>query len=219
MKIVYINPILNNMTKLIVGLGNPDEEYQNTRHNVGFMMVEYIAKKNNCGDFEFNKKLNSLVTKCPDFLKNRGSSIGKANRDKIGKNQVVLTKPQTYVNKTGEAASKLKSFYKVKPEDIVLVHDDLDIEFGNFKLSFGKNSGGHKGVESVMKSLKTKNFWRLRIGTAVRALDKAREQSDKKRDAFVMDFVLSKFSKSEDEKLNKLLKEAYLRLLGEGSIL
>lgn len=184
------------MTKLIIGLGNPDQEYQNTRHNVGFMMVDYVAKKNDCRDFEFNKKLNTLVAKC-----------------KIGKNQVFLAKPQTYVNKTGEAATKLKNFYKVKPEDIILVHDDLDIEFGNFKLSFGKNSGGHKGVESVMKSLKTKNFWRLRIGTAVRALDKAREQSDKKRDAFVMDFVLSKFGKKEDKELNKLLKGAYERLV------
>lgn len=182
-------------TKLIIGLGNPEEKYQNTRHNVGFMMVDYVAKKNSCDDFEFNKKLNSLVARC-----------------KIGKHQVFLAKPQTYVNKTGEAASKLRSFYKIKPEDIILVHDDLDIELGNFKLSFGKNSGGHKGVESVMKALKTKNLWRLRIGTAVKALDKAREQSDKKRDAFVMDFVLSKFSKGEDEKLNKLLKEAYLRL-------
>ncbi len=183
------------MIKLIIGLGNPDKEYQNTRHNVGFMMVEYIAKKNGCDDFEFNKKLNSLVAKC-----------------KIGKNQVVLAKPQTYVNKTGEAASKLKSFYKVKPEDIILVHDDLDIEFGNFKLSFGKNSGGHKGVESVIKSLKTKNFWRLKIGTAVRALDKAREQSDKKRNEFVMKFVLSKFTKSEDEKIKGLFKEALEKL-------
>ncbi len=191
----YLKIYTTSMTKLIIGLGNPDEEYQNTRHNVGFMMVDYIAKKNDCGDFEFNKKLNSLVAKY-----------------KVGKNQVFLAKPQTYVNKTGEAASKLKSFYKIKSEDIVLVHDDLDIEFGNFKLSFGKNSGGHKGVESVMKSLKTKNFWRLRIGTAVRALAKAREQSDKKRDAFVMGFVLSKFSKKEDEELKKLLKESYERL-------
>lgn len=179
------------MTKLIIGFGNPDKEYQNTRHNVGFMMVDYIAKKNDCGDFEPNKKLNSLVTKC-----------------KIGKNQFVLVKPQTYVNKTGEAAFKLKNFYKIKPENIILVHDDLDIEFGNFKLSFGKNSGGHKGIESVIKALKTKNFWRLRIGTAVRALNKAREQSDKKRDAFVMDFVLSKFSKKEGEKIKDLFKEA-----------
>lgn len=183
------------MTKLIIGLGNPDEEYQNTRHNVGFMMVDYIAKKNNSGDFEFNKKLNSLVAKC-----------------KIGKNQVVLAKPQTYVNKTGESAAKLKVFCKVKPKEIILVHDDLDIEFGSFKLSFGKNSGGHKGVESVIRALKTKEFWRLRIGTAVRALDKAREQSDKKRNEFVMKFVLSKFTKNEDEKIKSLFKEALDRL-------
>ena len=181
--------------KLIIGLGNPDQEYQNTRHNVGFMMLEHIARKNDCGEFEFNKKLNSLVVKC-----------------KVGRSPAVLSKPQTYMNKTGEATSKLKSFYKTKSEDIILVHDDLDIEFGNFKMSFGKNSGGHKGVESVIKALKTKNFWRLRIGTAKKALKLAREQSDKKRDEFVMKFVLSKFSPSEQEELKKLFKEAYERL-------
>lgn len=184
------------MTKLIIGLGNPDEKYQNTRHNVGFMMIDYIARKNNCEDFEFNKKQNSLVTKC-----------------KVDKSQVFLAKPQTYVNKTGEAASKLRNFYKIKTENIVLVHDDLDIEFNNFKLSFDKNSGGHRGVESVIKSLKTKSFWRLRIGTAMRALDKARQKSDKKRDAFVMDFVLAKFSPKDQGVIKKMFPKIYQRLL------
>ena len=184
------------MTKLIIGLGNPDEEYQNTRHNLGFMLIDSLAKNNDFGDFEFNKKLNSFVSK-----------------GKLGGTTSVLAKPQTYVNKTGESVTKLKNFYKVKLEDIVLIHDDLDIEFGNFKMSFSKNSGGHKGVESVIKHLKTKNFWRIRIGVAVSSLKKARQQSDKKRDAFVMDFVLSKFRKNEEEGLKKLFKETSLRLL------
>lgn len=187
------------MTKLIVGLGNPDQEYQNTRHNLGFMMANYIAKKGEANDFEFSKKLNSLVTKF-----------------EIDKAQIILAKPQTYVNKSGEAASKLKDFYKVKPENITLVHDDLDIEFGEFKMSFGKNSGGHKGVESVIKALKTKDFWRLRVGVATRALKTARDQSDKKRDDFVKGFVLSKLKKNEEEIIKKLFKEAYERLLTVG---
>src|SRR3989344_1903954 len=145
-----------NKIKLIIGIGNPDQQYQNTRHNVGFMMVDYIARK---GDFsagggpasgwEFNKKLNALTLK-----------------GKVENSSVILAKPQTYVNKTGEAAIKLKNFYKVKPEQILVIQDDLDVPFGNTKISFEKNSGGHKGIESIMKSLKTKKFYRLRIGLA-----------------------------------------------------
>lgn len=182
--------------KLIIGLGNPDPEYQDTRHNVGFTLLDYVAKKDDGDDFEINKKLDSLVTKC-----------------KIDGSFVILAKPQTYVNKTGLAAAKLKNFYKVKSEQILVVQDDLDIPFGNTKISFDKNSGGHKGVESIMKALKTKKFYRLRIGLATKSLQKARQQSDKKRDEFVMNFVLSKFSKNESEELKKLFKEAYEKIL------
>src|SRR3989338_5886154 len=184
------------MTKLIIGIGNPDEEYQNTRHNVGFMFLDYLAKKIDANDFAEDKKLNALVSK-----------------SKIKKTSVVLAKPLCYVNKSGEVVSKLAKFYKVKPADIIIVQDDLDIEFGSFKNSFEKNSGGHKGVESIIKALKTNKFYRLRIGTSVRPLLKAPEQSDKKRDDFVMDFVLSKFTKMEHEKLKSLFKEASERLL------
>ena len=184
------------MIKLLIGIGNPDEEYQNTRHNIGFMFVDYVAKKLEANDFEFNKKLNSLVAKT-----------------KLGKNVLILAKPQTYVNKSGESVAKLKNFYKVKPENIIITHDDLDIEFGNLKNSFGRNSGGHKGIESVIKSLKTKNFWRVRFGVSTSGLRKARQQSDKKRDEFVRNFVLSKLTKSEHEKVKGLLQEAYNRLL------
>lgn len=180
--------------KLIIGIGNPDEEYRETRHNVGFMFLDLLAKKCD-GEFELNKNLESEVSKC-----------------KLEGSPVTLAKPQTYVNKTGLAAAKLKNFCKVKPEQILVVQDDLDIPFGGFKVSFDKNSGGHKGVESVMKSLKTKKFYRLRIGLATTGLKKARQESDKKRDEFVTKFVLSKFSKSESETLKKLFKEVYERL-------
>ena len=189
--------------KLIIGIGNPDEQYHNTRHNVGFMFLDYIFRK---GDFsakggpasgwEFNKKLNAETSK-----------------GKLEKASMVLAKSHTYVNKTGEAAVKLKNFYKIKPEQILVIQDDLDIPFGNTKISFDRNSGGHKGIESIMRALKTKKFYRLRIGTAKRALDNARNQSDKKRDEFVMKFVLSKFSPSEQDELKKIFKEGYEKLL------
>ncbi|OGN01436.1 MAG: aminoacyl-tRNA hydrolase [Candidatus Yanofskybacteria bacterium RIFCSPLOWO2_02_FULL_43_10] len=184
------------MTKLIIGLGNPDEEYQNTRHNVGFMFLDYLAKKIDANDFAEDKKHNAMISK-----------------SKIEKTSVILAKPLSYVNKSGDVVLKLIKNYKLKIENLVVVHDDLDIEFGSFKNSFEKNSGGHKGVESIIKALKTNKFYRLRIGTSVRALLKAREQSDKKRDDFVMDFVLSKFTKMEHEKLKSLFKEASERLL------
>lgn len=200
--------------KLIIGIGNPDEQYKDTRHNVGFMLVDYIAKKNDSEDFEFNKNLNAEVVKCPDFFsKNRGSSNREANRDKLKKGSVILAKAHTYVNKTGDSAVKLKNFYKVKPEQILVIQDDLDVPFGNTKISFEKNSGGHRGIESVMKALKTKKFYRLRIGLAKPALQKARQQTDKRRDEFVMKFVLSKFSPSEHDEIKKIFKEGYEKLL------
>ena len=182
--------------KLIIGIGNPDEQYKDTRHNVGFMMMEYIAKKNDFVDFEFNKKLKTLTSKG----KLEGSSI-------------ILAKPQTYVNKTGEAAVKLKNFYKVKTEQILVIQDDLDVPFGNTKISFDRNSGGHKGIESIMRALKTKKFYRLRVGLAKPALQKARQQSDKKRDEFVVKMVLSRFSPSEQDELKKIFKEGYEKIL------
>ena len=184
------------MTKLIIGLGNPNQEYQNTRHNVGFMFLDYLAKKIDANDFAEDKKHNALVSK-----------------SKVEKTSVVLAKPLCYVNKSGEVVSKLAKFYKIKSSDIIVVQDDLDIEFGSFKNSFEKNSGGHKGVESIIKALKTNKFYRLRIGTSVRALEKAREQSDKKRDAFVMDFVLAKFSPKDQEVVKIMFPDIYERLL------
>lgn len=184
------------MTKLIIGIGNPDEEYQNTRHNVGFMFLDYLAKKIDANDFAEDKKMSALISK-----------------SKIEKTPVVLVKPLCYVNKSGEVVSKMAKFFKVKPADIIVVQDDLDIEFGSFKNSFEKNSGGHKGIESIIKSLKTNKFYRLRIGTAVRALQKAREQSEKKRDAFVMDFVLAKFSPKDQDVIKKMFPDIYKRLI------
>ena len=182
--------------KLIIGIGNPDPQYQQTRHNVGFMFLDYLAKKVDTNSFAEDKKMNALVSK-----------------SKIEKTIVVLAKPLCYVNKSGEVVAKLARFYKIKPKNVVVVQDDLDIEFGSFKNSFEKNSGGHKGIESVIKALKTNKFYRLRIGTSVRALEKARLQSDKKRDAFVVDFVLAKFSPKEQDVIKKMFPKIYDRLL------
>jgi len=191
-------------TKLIIGIGNPDEKYQNTRHNVGFMFLDYLINKTknkeqrtkNKTDWEFDKKTNSFISKT-----------------QLDKTLIILAKPQTYVNKSGETVKKLIINYQLSIINLIVVHDDLDIPFGNTKLSFDKNSGGHKGIESVMRALKTKKFYRLRIGLAKPALQKARQQSEKKRDEFVVKMVLSKFSPSEQDQLKKIFKEGYQKLI------
>ena len=142
--------------KLIIGLGNPGEEYENTRHNLGFIIVDRIARDSD-SEFSFEKKFNAEIAK-----------------SKVDDTSVILAKPHTFVNKSGEAARKLKLFYKTKTENIIVIHDDLDMEFGTFKLSFAKDSGGHRGVQNIIDNLKTNKFWRLRIGTANRRLATAR---------------------------------------------
>ncbi len=183
--------------KLIIGLGNPGEEYQGARHNVGFMAIDAIAKQSGA-DFEMDKKLKAEVAKT-----------------KLGGKAAVLAKPQTFVNKSGEAAKKLKTFAKAKNGDIVIVHDDLDIEFGNFKLSFAKDSAGHRGVQSIIDTLKSNKFWRLRIGTANRKLAAARRQKtpQQKKEA-VAAFVLSKFTPAEQTELKEIIKKALERVEG-----
>ncbi|MBI2063144.1 MAG: aminoacyl-tRNA hydrolase [Candidatus Yanofskybacteria bacterium] len=190
--------------KLIIGLGNPGEEYKNTRHNVGFAVVEEIlkqsgpsyAKASEGENFQFSKKFNAEISKT-----------------RFSGKPIVLAKPHTFVNKSGEAVRKLKLFYKMKPENIVVIHDDLDIEFGNFKMSFAKDSGGHRGIQSIIDHLKTNKFWRLRIGTSNRKLTTARHQRTlKAKKESVGNFVLSKFTPTEQAELKKVIKQALARL-------
>lgn len=182
--------------KLIIGIGNPDPEYLETRHNVGWQFLDWLDKKYKGGKFEENKKVLGWVAKAD-----------------IDGNKSWLFKPTTFVNKSGDAVRKAKPWAKAKNEDIIVVQDDLDIPFGMCKLSFEKNSGGHRGVQSIMDALKTTKFFRIRIGTGVRALDKAREQTEKKRDEFVKDFVLKKFTPSQHEELTQIFKDCEVRLI------
>jgi len=143
---------------LIIGLGNPGEEYKNTRHNIGREVAEKCAKKNDLPDFEYDKKSNALVAQ---------GKIGPASAkgySEAKKEKVVFALPETFMNKSGLAVSALAKYYKIKPEQIFIAHDDVDLPVGRMKISFDKSSAGHKGVENVMKNLKTQKFWRGRIG-------------------------------------------------------
>lgn len=133
--------------KLIVGLGNPGEDLAGTRHNIGRDCVRAIAKTFDFPAFRFEKKWNAEVAE-----------------GKVGKEKAILSLPNTFMNKSGNAVAPAARFYKIKPKDIFVVHDDADLPLGRGKLSFDKHSAGHKGVESVMRALKTRGFWRFRIG-------------------------------------------------------
>ena len=180
------------MTYLIVGLGNPEPEYKETRHNTGFLFLDFLSKEIGSSDFKAEKKLLAEIT------------VGAWNKQKL-----ILAKPQTFVNKSGEAVNKVKTYYKISNENILIIHDDLDVPFGHTKLTPGSGAGGHKGIKSIFSQLKTEKIHRLKIGLANSKLKIARGQkSDEKRKAMIADFVLSKFTPSEKTELKKIFKEA-----------
>ena len=135
---------------LIVGLGNPGQEYEDTPHNAGFMALDEFQKEYGFPDFKLSKKHFSLI------------SEGILNGIKV-----VLAKPQTFMNNSGKAVASLKrlSFSKLNLfKELIVVHDDIDIPLGKIKVSKGSGSAGHKGVDSIIQSLRTKDFTRVRIG-------------------------------------------------------
>lgn len=173
---------------LIIGLGNPGDKLKGTRHNIGREAAEAFRKAAGMPDFVFNKKWNSEVSE-----------------GRIGKGKVTVLLPDTMMNKSGAAVGPVARFYKIKPKDIFVIHDDVDLPLGRAKLSFGKHSAGHKGVESVMRALKTRDFWRFRLGIAGR------------RDVPAEKLVLKKFTPEETRQTKKVLKET-LKALQESIV-
>ena len=154
--------------KLIVGLGNPGKEYENTRHNVGFMTLDDYL-----GNVKWSNKFNALYYEC--F---------------IGIEKVIFVKPLTYMNNSGNAVGEFVRYYNIDLKDILIIQDDLDEEIGLYKLKLNSSSGGHNGIKSIISSLGTQSFPRLKVGIG----------SVKKDE--VIDYVLGKFSKREMEILN-----------------
>ena len=170
--------------KLIIGLGNPGPEYEKTRHNVGRDVVLSWQKKNELADFNENKKMFALISE-----------------NKIGKNKVILTLPETFMNNSGKAIATLSKFYKIKPDlnSVIIIHDDMDIPAGKMKIFVNKSAGGHKGVASVLRALKTENVTRFRIGTW---------KAKKWHERDLNKLVVAKFSPSEQLLLKKSMKMA-----------
>jgi PTH1 family peptidyl-tRNA hydrolase len=159
----------NEKTYLIIGLGNPGKEYEATRHNIGFACLDHLANK-----LDF-----------PDWIANT-----------VGGNRVILIKPTTFMNLSGEAAQAVSQFYKLAPSQMLAVYDELDIPFGQIRTRIGGSSAGHNGVKSLIEHL-GEDFGRVRIGTANNLSNKADSA----------DFVLNKFSSDEQTEIPHLKQE------------
>jgi PTH1 family peptidyl-tRNA hydrolase len=131
---------------LVVGLGNPGPQYAKTRHNVGFMVADLLAGRMGA-QFKVHKRSGAEIV-----------------TGRLGHRPVVLAKPRTYMNESGRQVGPLAKFYSVMPTDIIVIHDELDIDFGRIRLKLGGGEGGHNGLRSIANSMGTKNFQRVRIG-------------------------------------------------------
>ena len=163
---------------LIVGLGNPEKEYGNTRHNMGFDTINEIAKNNNI-DINKNK------------FKGLYETVNLQNQ------KVILLKPQTYMNLSGESVREIVGFYNIEPQNIIVIYDDIDIEKGHIKIRKKGGAGSHNGMKSVVQELGTTDFARIRVGIG---------QPEFKSD--IINYVIGKVPKEEQEILHQGVKKA-----------
>ena len=159
--------------KLIVGLGNPGREYENTRHNIGFQLLDYIADRKNL-----------------DFSKEKFN--GKYAEYNVDGEKIILVKPLSYMNLSGNVVSRFANFYKIDVNDILVIQDDLDMRFGRIKIVNNSSSGGHNGIRDIEKFLGSKEYVRLKIGIS----------NDRTKDT--KDYVLGNFNKEDIDKLNEI---------------
>lgn len=175
--------------KLLIGLGNPGNNHQYTRHNAGFLFLDYLQKEWSGDTFQSEKKMSAEVSEC-----------------QVGKHKVLLVKPATFMNASGTAVSQLVHFYKLTAEDIVVIHDDLDIAPGTFKQTNSSRAAGHNGVSDIIEKLGTQDFPRVRLGIGrPTAVSGACMPSH--------DFVLQNFSKEELTTLSDLFPKVKEELL------
>lgn len=168
--------------KLVVGLGNPGEKYERDRHNTGFMVADALALKLS-ETFSENNKWNAETARSGDL---------------------VLIKPLTFMNNSGEAVGRVASFYKVSSEDVFLIHDDLDVVLGDYKIQKGVGPKIHNGVISVERHLGNKDFWRVRVGIDGREGDRSMPGDE---------YVLTNFRTDEKEVLEKTIEKIVEELM------
>lgn len=180
---------------LIVGLGNPGDKFINTRHNLGFEVVDELRRKMDLPGFYSDKKFKSEITK------NSG---------------LILVKPQTFMNMSGMAVSAIAQYFKVEPEEVIVIHDELDLPLGHIKIRLGGSDAGHHGIESVIKILGSEQFIRVRLGIgnwhAVSGEHKHASFNAEK-------FVVEKFLPGEKSKVKAMVKrtvKAVEAIISEG---
>ena len=162
----------------VVGLGNPGLQYENTRHNAGFMSVDLFMKANE-GDFS-KHKMDAVFGEC-----------------KIGKNRVLVAKPQTYMNNSGTAVSQIAKFYKIPKDRIIVICDDINLDIGKIRIRRKGSDGGQKGMRDIIELLGTDEITRIKVGVGKKPHP----------DYDLVDWVLSKFPKEESENLNLALEK------------
>ncbi len=175
--------------KLIVGLGNPGDQYEDTRHNMGFMVVDHVIKELSTTSvlWQEDKRANAVITK-------------------VGED--IFVKPKTFMNNSGMAVQKLLGYYKSDASDLWVIHDDLDLPLGKIRIRFGGSAGGHNGVESIIEQVGTDAFLRFRLGIG-RGKETDPEHPDRvMQHRTVIKYVLSKFTDHEAGEMRKLIHHA-----------
>lgn len=165
------------MIKAIIGLGNPGKQYEKTRHNIGFMVADAVASALRCNK-KYTEKCFSHIYECPDH-------------------DLIIAKPQTYMNNSGIAVKNIIEDYNLKPDEILVVYDDLDLPLGSARLRKKGSSGGHRGMISIIENIKTEEFPRLKIGIG---RPERKEQ--------VVNYVLSPFTKEEQLIVEKVIQRS-----------
>lgn len=168
--------------KLIVGLGNPGNKYEKTRHNIGFMFTDELVKKNNF-NFTLDKKLQTKI------------ASGIINNEKV-----YIIQPQTYMNLSGKAVRAVCKYYGIDVNDILVIYDDLDLPVGKVRIRPNGSSGGHRGMQNIIDMLQTKEIHRIRIGI---------DGCDKDK---VIDYVLGRFNKEEEIEISLIISKADLMI-------
>lgn len=179
--------------KLIAGLGNPGRAYARNRHNIGFVCLNHFARAQN---IKFDKK----------------KGLARIGRGKVAGNELVLARPQTYMNNSGQSVSRLIGKFNIDLNDLMVIHDDLDLPLAKIRLSSGSSSGGHKGIDSIIQELGSQDFIRIRVGIG-------RPNKAEISEEDIIAYVLSDFTPDEKKAIDKVIprvSEAILCLLTEG---
>jgi peptidyl-tRNA hydrolase, PTH1 family len=204
---------IDKKTKLIIGLGNPGKNYDKTRHNIGFAILDELAFKQGLSfskEKKFEAEVATVDLKLEYSLKSKkpkktedpaldchvGTSPSRNDESICNDVKIILAKPTTFMNNSGRAVSKLAKFYKIAPEDILVIHDDVSLDTGKLRMAFNRGAGGQHGVEDIMASI-GKNFYRIKAGVGPDPGGDTRA-----------DYVLSIFPKKERETIAAMLSDS-----------